>query len=834
MKILLQIKNVKYVFVALLAFMSIWLKAQPTVFYTSSSADPVSGFTISNSRILLVDRGAFRQVIFQNKTANQNKNWAFHIGTQTSLDYSKNWRPYQTGSANITVNTITAPNTTNPGTGALYNTGSGGQDGNWDGFNNNDYVIVNVTENASTNNHMAVWQTSYLPNTLSGASHTAGSTTLTLGSALAAGENMYVRASTNGFATSEINQVTFSLGTTGTFSIPSTICSGSDRNVSYYFYTSKQSLADINTAVSTHGQLAHDMVAFYLLNNGGNNYSTTLASITAIGSNSPVCANATLNLTSTTTGSGTLTYLWSGMGTFSDNTIANPSVTSPTTGTYSLSVTGTGGCSVNSSTSVTINSLVTPTFNAIAPICSGASLSALPTTSTNSITGSWSPALNNTTTTTYTFTPNSGQCATTTTLTITVNPNPTAFNMTGGGSYCAGGSGVPVGLAGSQSGVSYQLKRDGMDVGSSMSGTGSSLSFSNQTAAGTYTVVAAALSCTATMTGSVSITTPVTPSVSIAASPSNIICAGTSVTFTATPSNVSGGTVNYNFKVGGMSQQNGALSNYASSALANGNVVSCDITISGGCVSSNLATSNGITMDVSADCTPRLNAKVFIEGAYNSNTGLMNDGLFVNNKIPTNQPYNTLSFSGVNYNGTEMISQSVSLNQGGDVIVDWVLIELRNATTPSIIVAKRAALLQSDGDIVDTDGSLPLAFTGVATGTYHVVIRHRLCLSTRTATAVSFPNGTAISLDFTNNPNVLSGSMKNLGSGVYALYSGDTDRDGDIDAVDLANIRGWNPTPLSYFNYGGKSYDMDFNGEIYSTDILYVKINSGISQINLN
>ena len=48
-------------------------------------------------------------------------------------------------------------------------------------------------------------------------------------------------------------------------------------------------------------------------------------------------------------------------------------------------------------------------------------LTALPTTSNNGITGTWAPALNNTATTTYTFTPAAGQCATTTTLTITVN-----------------------------------------------------------------------------------------------------------------------------------------------------------------------------------------------------------------------------------------------------------------------------------------------------------------------------------------------------------------------------------------------------------------------------
>ena len=69
---------------------------------------------------------------------------------------------------------------------------------------------------------------------------------------------------------------------------------------------------------------------------------------------------------------------------------------------------------------LTVNPNVTPTFTAYAPICSGDALSALPTTSTNGITGTWNPTLDNTATTTYTFTPNSGQCATSATLTISI------------------------------------------------------------------------------------------------------------------------------------------------------------------------------------------------------------------------------------------------------------------------------------------------------------------------------------------------------------------------------------------------------------------------------
>jgi hypothetical protein len=66
-----------------------------------------------------------------------------------------------------------------------------------------------------------------------------------------------------------------------------------------------------------------------------------------------------------------------------------------------------------------------PTFNQVPAVCSGATMTALPTSSTNvpPVTGTWSPALNNMATTTYIFTPTPSLCPTKT-MTITVNPTP--------------------------------------------------------------------------------------------------------------------------------------------------------------------------------------------------------------------------------------------------------------------------------------------------------------------------------------------------------------------------------------------------------------------------
>jgi len=84
-----------------------------------------------------------------------------------------------------------------------------------------------------------------------------------------------------------------------------------------------------------------------------------------------------------------------------------------------------GQCANTAKLIITVNQKTTPTFTAVAPICSGETLAALPLQSNNSINGTWSPALNNTTTTEYTFTPNAGQCANSAKLTITVNQKTT-------------------------------------------------------------------------------------------------------------------------------------------------------------------------------------------------------------------------------------------------------------------------------------------------------------------------------------------------------------------------------------------------------------------------
>ncbi len=121
--------------------------------------------------------------------------------------------------------------------------------------------------------------------------------------------------------------------------------------------------------------------------------------------------------------------------------------------------------------------------------------------------------------------------------TVVVNPLPAVFAITGGGSYCAGGTGVAVGLSGSQTGVNYQLYVGSVTVGAPVAGTGGVISFGLNTIAGTYTVVATTTAgCVGTMSGSVTITInplPTTPTGTLT------VCVGSTTTLGSTPS---GGT----------------------------------------------------------------------------------------------------------------------------------------------------------------------------------------------------------------------------------------------------------------------------------------------------
>ena len=127
------------------------------------------------------------------------------------------------------------------------------------------------------------------------------------------------------------------------------------------------------------------------------------------------------------------------------------------------------------------------------------------------------------------------------TVTAVVNPLPTAFNVTGGGEYCDGGTGVEVGLSGSQMGVTYTLFFQGFQIDLPKAGTGSAMSYAGQTSQGTYTIKAVndATTCETMMNGSVQVAINPNPTLTLTPSATEITCAEPTVVLTANATNVS-------------------------------------------------------------------------------------------------------------------------------------------------------------------------------------------------------------------------------------------------------------------------------------------------------
>ena len=180
------------------------------------------------------------------------------------------------------------------------------------------------------------------------------------------------------------------------------------------------------------------------------------------------CQNA---VASQLTASGT-NLLWYTVATGGVGSSTAPTPLTTTVGTTNYWVSQTTTCEgIRAQITVNVNPNVTPTFIALGPYCVGAIPDVLPTTSTNSITGTWNPATISTGSagiTTYTFTPSVGVCAIVTTLNVTVNAVSTIALTSASGTdaqsicesssitiitYSIGGSGTGAGVTGLPAGL---------------------------------------------------------------------------------------------------------------------------------------------------------------------------------------------------------------------------------------------------------------------------------------------------------------------------------------------------------------------------------------------
>lgn len=187
------------------------------------------------------------------------------------------------------------------------------------------------------------------------------------------------------------------------------------------------------------------------------------------------------------------------------------------------------------------------------------------------------------------------------------------------------------------------------------------------------------------------------------------------------------------------------------------------------------------------DCGVNFNLRAALNGPLPSGT-LMNDGLRTANLLPTTQPYTALGYTFVGSPTNVGMASGLMSVTGNDAIVDWVVVELRSSATS--VAFSKPALLQRDGDVIDTDGDTYLNFP-VPAGPYYVVLRHRNHLGVMTATTRSLSEdpGTAM-IDFTLGSTPTYGTNARTAVGpVQCLWPGDANGDGTAQYTGTNNDR---------------------------------------------
>ncbi len=188
---------------------------------------------------------------------------------------------------------------------------------------------------------------------------------------------------------------------------------------------------------------------------------------------------------------------------------------------------------------------------------------------------------------------------------------------------------------------------------------------------------------------------------------------------------------------------------------------------------------------------PSVSVKVFLEGPYNSGTGLMNDALRSLSNFPLTDPYPTLGYTHTGSGNGGSVSLGTLSALGSNAIVDWVVIELRSSANPASIVASRSALVQSDGDVVELNGLSPVTFA-VPDNNYYIAVRQRNHLGCMTASTVAI-SPTAALVDFTSNAMVTYGTAARKSvTGTFpaaVLWAGDVSFNGAIKYTGSGNDR---------------------------------------------
>ena len=363
------------------------------------------------------------------------------------------------------------------------------------------------------------------------------------------------------------------------------------------------------------------------------------------------------------------------------------------------------------------------------------------------------------------------------------------------------------------------------------------------------------------------------PSVSITSDRGNVICTGTSVTFSANAVNA-GLTPSYQWKKNG-SNVGLNSSTYTANSLSSNDIISCVVTGGSTCSANQTAVSNNIVMSVNAIIFSTVTiSSNFGNGicsgtnvtftAYPVNGGATPAYQWLKNGIAVGT--NSESYTIGNLNDNDIIhcvmssslacflpdtSDPISMHvepcvqlnlklfiQGyyrgnGTMLAvvdpvrhpdlcDTISVELRSASPPFNIVYEERGT-------IDISGNGKFYFPSSALNShFYIVIQHRNAIETW-SNSVIFVNNSLVNYDFSLSASTAYGTNQAfLGDGFYALWSGDvTDgitpgvRDGIINDADHTLIN----NALQQFNTGYIFPDLTGDGIVESADFSLIELN---------
>lgn len=328
-------------------------------------------------------------------------------------------------------------------------------------------------------------------------------------------------------------------------------------------------------------------------------YSCSAPTVPVVTPSGPItiCQGQSTTLTVSNPCSG-CTFNWSNSGTGTTQNITAG-------GSYTVTATNACGTSAASnSVTVNVNPLpVTPVVTPSGPItiCQGQSTTLTVSNPCSGCTFAWSgggtgttKSITATSTNTVTAQNSCGTSASSNAVNVNVTPLPVTPIVTPAG---------PVAICQGQSAtLTISNPCSGCTFAWSGGGTGTTKTV---TTAANYNVTAQNTCGTSATSNVVAVTVnAVVPTVSVTASPSNVICAGTPVTFTAAITNGGANPV-YQWKRNGLNV--GTNSNtYTIATLNNNDQVSCELTSTATCAVPATVTSNLITMTVNPNLTPTI------------------------------------------------------------------------------------------------------------------------------------------------------------------------------------------------------------------------------------